>query len=162
MKPLRQNRYTLIEILVVIAILAVLLTFTAKFIYSTNQRCVAMTKLVTANQQRRLLTQAWRSFIGDCDKNSLELNKNGVLISEGREASIKDGELFLKIDEKIRKYVIPTGMNAKITLESFDCGVDTESKPAKFAVIEFTPKIKQKQILIAHELVRIVAVPRKE
>ncbi|NOY74973.1 MAG: type II secretion system protein [Kiritimatiellaeota bacterium] len=173
MNSLQKNGYTLIELLVVVATLAVLLTVTAKFVYFANKRCVAMTRLVTANQQRRLLTQAWRSFIGDCETNFLELNENGVPTSDGREASIEDGKLVLKTDGKTRKCDIPASMNAKITIESFDDlaggkptpaksgdAVVAKNKSAKLAVIDFTPKRKQKGVLITNKIVRIVAVPR--
>ena len=157
-----KHGYTLIEMLVVIAILATLMAFTAKFLHSANKRCVRMTRLTTTNHQRRLLKRVWRSFIQGCGKNTIKLNKNGTLTSNGRKAEIKDAKLILNKNGVIRKYDIPASFNAKITVATIDRG-DTSSSPpendsAKFAAIEFTPK--RKNSLLNDKIVRIVAARR--
>lgn len=153
MRKLKQQyrlNYTLIEMLVVIATLAILMLVTAKFVYSVNKRCSAMTKLVMANQKRRILAQAWRTFIHGSDKTPIRLNDKGLLTSGNREAIIENGQLILTIKAKVRKYDIPRFFNAKIRLEG-----TTDS--AILAILEFTPKRKQKGVGQTPKIVRIVA-----
>ena len=151
----KQNRlgYTLIEMLVVIATLAVLMSITAKFVYSVNKRCVTMTKLVMANQERRILTQAWRTFIHDCDKTKILLNDKGLLTSGSSNAVIENGQLILTTKTKSRKYNIPRFLNAKIRL-------DDKTDSAILAILELTTKRKQKGVGQTKKMVRIVAAAR--
>ena len=110
--------FTLVEMLIVIAMLAVFMTAVMGFFHEGSKDCRTALKKADLNSDVIMLRKQWRTFISECTGN-FEI-REGVLRSGANFAKSEKGTLVLSANGKEKKFVFPENVSFNFITEKDD------------------------------------------
>jgi len=145
------NKYSLIECLVVIAMLSLLLTFMIQFFNKGTKICQQYSTRAHTNQQIMVLKNKWRKFIHKCNKDLLLTAKKGnQFISGEKTVEVCDDYINFTNSTTTERYKLSKNMNVNFKIEN------RNHQPLAIMNLEIlSPLPKHRK----NEVVRVVACP---
>ncbi len=150
-RKIRVKKFSLIELLVVISMIALLLTFIITFFNKGTKLCKKFSKKAYGNQQIMVLKNKWRKFIHNCDPGVLTTDKKRFISGE-KSVVTTENHINFTVPEKTESYRLLKNMNV-----SFDIDYSTEI-PLVIMNIKFPSSFPGEK----DENIRIVACPGRE
>lgn len=132
---MRKNYYSLIEMLVVIAIIAMMFELAFQFFYDGSKLCTKAIEKTFSNQEMFILSSRFRNIV---HKSSDWEKKENCLVSGSKKLVAEDNRIFL-IDGNNKRALALLPEDMKISLD-----LEKKEKSANLAVIIIEVKGKQK------------------
>ncbi len=115
MKVTEIRRYTLIEILCAMSILALLISMVGIFFFDGSRICREAITRADAGTELAILRGKWRNFIGRCHDDIVL--KDGILVSGNASASFANSKLTLSSENEKTEIPLPEKTRVLISVE---------------------------------------------